>query len=290
MATVHELSTIDPTLHQTPSKSHRHDTDDVPLEPTTTSLSRTSYAFPEGGTRAWLVIAGSFFIISGTFGLLSSVGIFSAHWSKNQLKDYTSRDIGWIPAVHVFLSLFLGVQIGPLFDRYGPRWILAIGSVVYVGAIFTMAECSKYWHFMVVYGIIAGTCGACLTTTALAVVAHWFERKRGFASGVALVGSSVGGITFSLVLRETLDGVGWKWSLRIVGFIVMGQMFIGNLTARGRLPPRVGGGGVDLKVCLYAAMQRLTASLWPEIGSANKDGYVVFQRCKILMGHDRNCL
>lgn len=243
MSLSHELSTLDPTLQQ--PKFNDNTFQDI--EPTTTSRNRADYDFPEGGTRAWLVVAGSFFVISGTFGLLSSIGIFQAYWQENQLKQYTSRDVGWIAAVNAFLNLFLGVQVGPLFDAYGSRWLLISGSVLYVASLFLLAECTAYYQFMLVYGILSGVAGAILTTTALAVVAHWFELKRGLASGLVFVGSSVGGIIFPLILRYTLENMGWAWSMRIVGFIVLAQMIVGNLAIRARLPPKKNGGAVDLK-------------------------------------------
>ncbi|KAF4635382.1 hypothetical protein G7Y89_g2712 [Cudoniella acicularis] len=168
---------------------------------TTTSHSRADYTFPEGGSRAWLVILGSFSIITGTFGLISSVGLFQSYWQAHQLSAYTSRDIGWIAAVNVFLNLFLGVQIGPLFDRYGPRWLILAGSVVYVAALVALAECKVYWHFMLVYGAGCGASSAFLTTTALAVVAHWFEVKRGMATGLTFldVVASTGGVDCGLL-------------------------------------------------------------------------------------------
>ena len=213
----------------------------------TNSRSRNDYNFPEGGPRAWLVIFGSFCIICGTFGLISSVGLFQAYWQAHQLSTYTTRDIGWISAINVFLNLFLGVQIGPLFDRYGPRWLVLAGSVIYVISLVLLAQCVKYWHFMLVYGVLSGTSSAFLTTTALAVVAHWFEARRGMASGIAFVGSSVGGIGFPLVLKATLEHLNWAWAIRVVALIVLGLMIIGNLCIRGRLPPRRNGGAVDLK-------------------------------------------
>lgn len=237
----HELTATHPT------SSPHNNIFTSPIETTTTSRSRNDYTFPEGGFRAWLVIFGSFWIIAGTFGLISSVGLFQAYWQTHQLSTYTTRDIGWISAVNVFLNLFLGVQIGPLFDRYGPRWLILSGSVVYVVALVLLAECRKYWQFMLVYGVLGGVSSAFLTTTALAVVAHWFERKRGLASGIAFVGSSVGGIMFPLILKSVLARRSWAWSLRIIALIVLGMMVVGNLCIRGRLPPRKNGGAVDLR-------------------------------------------
>lgn len=114
----HELTASHPTSPELTRDHHIFNSD---VELTTTSRSRNDYTFPEGGSQAWLVIFGSFSIIAGTFGLISSVGLFQAYWQTHQLSAYTTRDIGWISAVNVFLNLFLGVQIGPLFDRYGPR-------------------------------------------------------------------------------------------------------------------------------------------------------------------------
>jgi MFS family permease len=245
MAQSSELITFHPTfatsaIQKSTSNIHHQ-------EEATASRSRNDYDFPEGGTRAWLVIAGSFCIICGTFGLISSVGLFQSYWQANQLSSYTGRDIGWISAVNAFLNLFLGVQIGPLFDRYGPRWLILSGSVGYVGSLVLLAECKKYWHFMLTYGILGGISGAFLTTTALAVVAHWFERRRGLASGITFVGSSLGGIAFPLILKPTLTQLSWAWAVRVVALVVLILMVVGNVLIKGRLPPRRGGGAVDLR-------------------------------------------
>ena len=165
-----------PTLH-TNHTNHNEEAQKPPhqfpiLETATSYVSRADYSFPEGGTQAWLVILGSFCIICGTFGLISSVGLFQSYWQANQLSAYSTRDLGWIGAVNVFLTLLLGVQIGPLFDAYGPRWLILSGSVALVVGIVLLAECKVYWHFILCYGVLIGSASACLTTTALSVVAH----------------------------------------------------------------------------------------------------------------------
>lgn len=254
-----ELTTLHPTLGSEVSQNLTlfHD-----VEPTTTSRSRLDYTFPEGGTKAWLVVSGSFCIIWGTFGLVSSVGLFQAYWKTHQLSNYSNGDIGWIPAVNIFFNLFLGVQVGPLFDRYGPKWLILTGSLLYVVSLVLLAECTKYWHFMLAYGVMNGFSGALLTTTALSVVAHWFERKRGMASGIAFVGSSIGGITFPLILKPVFQKLSWAWSMRIVALICLFLMAAGNFCIRGRLPPRKNGGAIDLRCFLDARFS------WATIGVA----------------------
>lgn len=261
----HEFST-DPSvpplpLNQDPEHQGQPTALFQPLETTTTSRSRADYTFPEGGSKAWLVVAGSFCLISGTFGLISSVGLFQAYWQEHQLASFTAQDIGWISAVNVFLNLLLGVQIGPLFDRYGPRGLVGVGSVVYVVSLVLLAQCREYWQFMLVYGVLSGASSAFLTTTALAVVSHWFERKRGMATGIAFVGSSVGGIGFPLILKLAFGHLTWAWSIRLVALIVLVLMLMANMCIRGRLPPRTNGGAVDLRCFLDARFSWATMGI-----------------------------
>ena len=153
-------------------------------------------AFPEGGWAGWLVVFGSFCILLATYGLTAAVGLFQAYWQANQLSNFSASDIGWISSVNIFLNLFLGIQIGPLFDRYGPRWLLLGGSIVYVASLAATAECSQFWQFMLAYRVVAGASSALLTTCAFGVIAHWFDKKRGLTTGASIGGSSLGGIVF----------------------------------------------------------------------------------------------
>ncbi|OAP60786.1 hypothetical protein AYL99_05788 [Fonsecaea erecta] len=193
--------------------------------------------FPEGGLEAWLVLTGAFLALFASFGFMVSIGTIQEYLQMHQLSTYTSRDIGWIPSVFVYLALGLGIWVGPLFDRYGPRWIALLGSTSYVVMVFLLAECGKYWQFLLCLGFLGGIAGATLTTTSLAVVSHWFKRKRGLAHGIAMVGSSFGGVTIPLILRSTLPKYGYAWSMRILGFLFLGCLVLANVLMKPRLPP-----------------------------------------------------
>ncbi|KAK6851877.1 hypothetical protein PG995_012002 [Apiospora arundinis] len=193
--------------------------------------------FPEGGLRAWLVVASAFAMAFASFGFMVSIGTLQDYWHTHQLAHLSSRDVGWIPSVFTYLSLALGLWVGPLFDRYGPRWIALLGSAGYLAMVFLLAECTQFWHFLLCCGFLGGTSGAALTTTPLAVVAHWFNRRRGFAQGVVMIGSSFGGLTLPLILQAALPRYGYAWSIRILGFIFTGCLVISNVLMKARIPP-----------------------------------------------------
>ena len=113
----------------------------------------------------------------------------------------------------------------------------------------TLAMCKEYWQFLLCLGLLGGTTSATLTTTALAAVSHWFHDRRGLATGIAMVGSSVGGIIIPLMLRVTLSRYGWTTAIRILALVTLGCMIVGNICLRTRLPPTLDKKAViDLKI------------------------------------------
>ncbi|KAL1607182.1 hypothetical protein SLS59_002886 [Nothophoma quercina] len=207
-------------------------------EETASQIERDT--FPEGGMRAWLVVVSAFLLLFPSFGFMVSIGTLQDYWAQHQLADLTASTIGWIPSVFVYLSLALGLFVGPLFDRYGPRWIALCGGILELIMIFLLAECKTFWQIMLCCGVLGGLAGALLTTTSLAAVAHWFKLRRGLAQGIAMMGSSGGGLIIPLMLRTTLPKYGYAWSLRILGFVFLFCFIVGNLLIKARLPPSAG--------------------------------------------------
>jgi MFS family permease len=160
---------------------------------------------------------------------MQSVGTIQAYLSLNQLSEYSDRDIGWIPGMYTFLALFLGLQTGPLVDVYGPRVIGPLALLTTVPMFFLLGECKTYWQFMLCLGVLGGIGAALSAYLAIAIVGKLFNRFRGLAMGIALAGSSSGGIIFPLMLRSTLPSWGYQWSLRTMGFVVAGMMVVGML-------------------------------------------------------------
>ncbi|KAH6693493.1 major facilitator superfamily domain-containing protein [Plectosphaerella plurivora] len=184
---------------------------------------------PEQKWTAWLCVAGSFLYLAPSYGFMQSVGTIQAYLSLNQLSDYSDRDIGWIPGLYTFLALFLGLQTGPLVDVYGPRVIGPLGLLTTVPMFFLLGECKLYWHFMLCLGVLGGIGAALSAYLAIAIVGKLFTRLRGLAMGIALAGSSAGGIIFPLMLRSALPAWGYQWSCRAMGFAVAGMMVVGML-------------------------------------------------------------
>ncbi|KAI1209927.1 MFS general substrate transporter [Annulohypoxylon truncatum] len=193
--------------------------------------------FPEGGLRAWLVVLGSFCSMVSVYGIINVAAVFESYFSTHQLVGYSSSTIGWIFSVYLFIVFFFGIQVGPIFDRYGPRYLIAVGSVMCVASQMLLGLCEEYYQILLTYSVLGGLGGALLNVPAYGVIAHFFKARRGLATGIAATSGSVGGVAFPLFLQAVIPRLGFAWATRLIGFMLLFLALVSNLLVRSRLPP-----------------------------------------------------
>ncbi|KAL2151240.1 hypothetical protein VTH82DRAFT_6338 [Thermothelomyces myriococcoides] len=231
------------------------DGDDLPtgaaltLHPSTA----TTVDFPEGGLTGWLVVLGSFCAMLSLFGLINSAAVFESYFTTHQLAHKTSSEIGWIFSLYLFIVFFVGIQVGPIFDRFGARALVAAGSTLIFLSLLLLSWCEKYYQIILTYSVLGGLGGALLNSPAYGAIAHFFNVRRGLATGIASTAGGIGGVVFPALLRELLPGVGFAWSCRILAFIMLGLAVPSNLFIKTRLTPAKGQDG-----------RQKVQSVWPD--------------------------
>ncbi|KZT69233.1 MFS general substrate transporter [Daedalea quercina L-15889] len=194
--------------------------------------------FPDGGFRAWLVALGVGCAIGATFGFVNAWGVFQAYYEETMLPTTPPSTIAWIGSVQYALVFIPGLVFGRLFDMGHFKVPLFCASALLVAATFLVAECKEFWQFILCQGIAVGLgCGAIFGPT-LGILPHWFKKKLGIAYGLTATGSSLGGMLFPIATRNLIEQVGFKWTMRILGFILLFLLGICNATTERRLPPK----------------------------------------------------
>ncbi|CAN8100292.1 unnamed protein product [Discula destructiva] len=193
--------------------------------------------YPEGGLRAWLVVLGCWFALIASLGLMNTLATFQTYLISHQLAEHDEGTVGWIFSIYTFVVFFLGLYIGPLFDKYGPRWIVLAGTVFIVLGLVLMSISTELWHFILSFGLVTGLGCSLLFTPSFAAPGHFFMRRRGIATGLAATGGSIGGIVFPLMLEAIFPRLGWAWSIRVLALMCLALCAAANLLIRRRLPP-----------------------------------------------------
>ncbi len=134
-----------------PSSSSSSSSDDEPPENplslhATTATTQT-IDFPEGGLEAWLVVLGAFCAMLSLFGLINSAAVFESYFASHQLADRTASEIGWIFSLYLFIVFFVGIQVGPVFDRFGSRVLVAVGGGLIFVSLLVLGWCEGTFFF-----------------------------------------------------------------------------------------------------------------------------------------------
>lgn len=202
---------------------------------------------PDGGLKAWSVIVAAVLTTFCTFGYVNTWGIFQDYYERVLLPDQSPSAIAWIGSVQYTLIFLPGLVTGRLFDLGHfkiPYFIASCGLIV---CTFLTAECKQYWQFLLVQGLFTGLFSGIAFSPAVTVVSHWFSKKKGLALGITATGSSLGGTLFPIVGQNLIPLVGFKWTVRVFGFMTLAALGIANFVIDRRLPPmNVQGGLLNL--------------------------------------------
>ncbi|GJE91219.1 MFS general substrate transporter [Phanerochaete sordida] len=197
-----------------------------------------SLDIPDGGLRAWIVVAGAFCLSFATFGYVVSWGAFQEYYQTTALSSRSPSDIAWIGSLQYSLIFLPGLITGYLFDLGYFKVSLASASILYIASSFLIAECQQYWQFILCQGVALGLSAGWIYVPCTAIVAHWFKEKRPVAFSIIAMGSSLGGILFPIILRQLIPQIGFRWTVRVIAFINFTCFIIGNMTIKPRLPTK----------------------------------------------------
>lgn len=131
------VQTTSTTIHHAPQATSR-----LPERVASRMSGSSALTFPEGGLAGWLAVFASFCAMLSIFGLINSSAVFESYFSTHQLRDYTSSQIGWIFSLYLFMVFFVGIHIGPIFDRHGPRWLVLCGNLFMVLSLMLLGFCT----------------------------------------------------------------------------------------------------------------------------------------------------
>jgi MFS family permease len=169
----------------------------------------------------WYVVAASFVIMFLNAGARLMIGVLF----KPVIADFGWSRSAVSAAVLVNLAVFAVaiVVAGRLFDRYGPRWIILVSSVLFSGGLMLTAVMTDLWQFVLFYGVIsAAGLGGTSAPIFGAIVSHWFERRRGTAVSIAMAGTSLGQFALVPLFTILLLDQGWRATTGVPARLPMG--------------------------------------------------------------------
>ena len=117
-------------------------------------------------------------------------------------------------------SGILGPLQGWMVDRYGPRLVLQIGTVIYGLGFMAFSQVDSVLTFYITFGLIAVGSSLGGFATVMVAIVSWFSRHRAKAIAASQLGFSLAGLCVPLVVYA-LEGFGWRTTAFVSGVLVL---------------------------------------------------------------------
>jgi len=168
----------------------------------------------------WIVITMLFICYSATTISTNSLPFFFPELMK---------EFGWKHAqvvqpasfYFIYIAVFSPI-IGYLLTKLSPKTLMFTGMVLSLGCTLSFAFMQSYLHLHLIYLVFSLAITMCGLLSCMVIISNWFQKKRGLATGIFLVGSSAGNIIFPQIAAYLTPLYGWRTAA--IGIAILGAV------------------------------------------------------------------
>jgi hypothetical protein len=194
---------------------------------------------PDGGIKAWSVVACCHVVGFNTWGFLNCFGVLQSFYVS--ALNLPPSDISWIGSIQAFFLFFVGALSGRLSDAGYFHQTLFVGTALQILGVFGASFAKTYWQLLLSHGVCVGIGGGLVFVPALSLVGTYFSKRQSLALSICACGNSIGGLVYAAMFQSLLPQLGLGWALRICGFVFVATMIPANFVLKPRAIKRSTG-------------------------------------------------
>jgi MFS family permease len=183
------------------------------------------------------MVGAGFVVLFVVYGLQFSYGEFRLAATAEEGWSQTSLSL--IFALYIGIYSGLSAVSGWATDRFGPRVVVAVGSVLLCAGYVLWARATSLVAVAVALAVIAPLGMSCSWVPVNATAVRWFVRQRGIASAIVTAGGSFGNIVAPPIAATLIVTYGWRTALVAMAAVGL-LMLLGAAAVLVRDPESVG--------------------------------------------------
>ncbi|KAJ2689510.1 hypothetical protein IWW39_001422 [Coemansia spiralis] len=172
------------------------------------------------------------------FGASNSYGVFSTYYLNVKFPGTSATTLSWIGTLVTSLMLGCSILTGAMADKCGYRVTAYTGTAICTLAYILASFADEVWELILTQGVLLGIGASFLYAPSTSIPAQWFVKNRGLATGIAVAGSSVGGLWFTAATQTMIDSLGAEWALRVLGILTFAVTSVTNSLYYRRVPAK----------------------------------------------------
>ncbi len=168
----------------------------------------------------WVIVTVAMISMAWWMGIRTSFSVFYVAL----LEDFpwSRGDSAGVQSAALITYTLMAPLVGGLIDRFGPRRVIIPGILILTLGLMLCSTIETLTRFYLFYGVVVGAGISCIGIVSYsAILAHWFEKKRGLASGIAVSGMGLGTFLLVPLSQQFINMWGWRITFAITGCLVL---------------------------------------------------------------------
>lgn len=168
----------------------------------------------------WLIVIGGFFIMATCYTIfVNCMSLFLVPITTDL--NISRAQFNLCTSISAVVGIFSSLVIGKFLDKYNARLIGAISVLIIVADLIGWAFVNQLWQMYVLafitgFSVLAGT-----RLLISVLIANWFDKKRGLAVSLALMGSGFGGVLLSPLINWIMSTSSWRTAFLVLAAITL---------------------------------------------------------------------
>jgi MFS family permease len=169
----------------------------------------------------WIIVVAGIGLCLGYAPIIVfSFGVFIKPLAQDLHSDRASISLAFTLA-----NLIQSVSsplAGRLTDRFGTRKVILVSTAIFASLLVSSHLLSAtLWNIYVFYGLLGFVGSGSGPIPYVKVISRWFDRHRGLALGLSMLGIGSGAIIMPILAQRLIAALGWRSTYTIIGLFVL---------------------------------------------------------------------
>ena len=168
----------------------------------------------------WNVVGATFVMALLSFGLgFYGLSVYVA--TLQRLHGWSASAVSAPVTMYYVAGAVLTAAIGDLYERFGPRAVVAGGSVAMAAGVAALGVVTQPWQLYPTFLVMSLGWGAMSGAAINIILAPWFQRRRGLVVSIAFNGATLGGVIVAPALILLIEAVGFTPALQVAALVLL---------------------------------------------------------------------
>ena len=167
-------------------------------------------------TYHWAIVIACFILMASSVGITQTCfNLFSIE-IMNELK-FTASQVQVMNTIATLMTMVSALVVGTVFNKFSMRRAMPVYAICLTGGFFLYSTVNSLAQLYILSALVGFGRGGVAVVPCGLLMNNWFKEKRGFATGIALAGSTAGGFVFVRIANAIIASMDWRRAYMVLG-------------------------------------------------------------------------